>query len=260
MSFSIRYTVGFAGAVCIVCSILVAGSAVALRDRQENNALVDKQNQVLEVAGLVERGERLSASEVRRRFARHLVPRVIELETGAYVEDVDPETFDMAAATRDPAQSTIAPPNEAQVQRLPRYAKVYELKGKGAAIDALILPVRGKGLWSTLEGFIALEPDATTVTGITFYRHAETPGLGGEVDNPKWKARWRGRQVFDQSFAPQLEVVKGPAGPADEDPHRVDGLSGATLTGRGVTHLIRFWTGPHAFGPYLSRRRQLAHR
>lgn len=258
MAFSSGYTVGFAAAVCVVCSIFVAGSAVALKDKQDLNAVVDKQTQVLKVAGLVEEGESLSAAEVSKRFEENLVPRIVDLETGDYVEHADAKGFDMDAAMKDPNRSTAAPANDAKVQRVPRHALVYELKGEGDAVEAFILPVQGKGLWSTLKGFIALEPDTTTVAGLTFYSHAETPGLGGEVDNPKWKALWPGRKVFNEAGEAELEVIKGQAGPPTADRHRVDGLSGATLTSRGVTHLIRFWVGPEAFGPYLEKRRQLA--
>lgn len=255
MAFSNGYIIGFAGAVCVFCSIFVAGSAVALKDKQDLNAVVDKQTQVLKVAGLVKEGEAIQAAEVTKRFEENLVPRVVDLKTGEYVEDVDAKSFDTQAAMADPATSIDAPANDAKVQRLPKQAKVYELKSPDGGIGAIILPVQGKGLWSTLKGFVALKPDATTVAGLTFYSHAETPGLGGEVDNPKWKALWPGRKVFDDKGEVKISVIKGQAGPAAEDPYRVDGLSGATITSRGVSHLVQFWVGKEAFGPYLDKVR-----
>ncbi len=256
MGFSTKYIVGFAAAICIFCSIFVAGSAVALKDRQDLNAVVDKQKQVLKVAGLLKEGEEISAAEVGKRFESNLVPRIVDLKTGEYDDSADASSFDQERAAKDPATSEAAPAgNPAKVQRLPKQALIYQLKGEGDEIKALILPVEGKGLWSTLRGFIALAPDTTTVMGLTFYSHAETPGLGGEVDNPKWKALWPGRKVFDEAWKPKLEVVKGQAGPAADDPYRVDGLSGATLTSRGVTHLVQFWLGEAAFGPYLKNFR-----
>ncbi len=258
MAFSNGYTIGFAGVVCVVCSIFVAGSAVALKDQQDLNAVVDKQTQVLKVAGLVKEGEAIEPAEVTKRFAENLVPRVIDLETGEYVEDVDAKSFDMEAAMKDPATSVDAPANDAKVKRLPNLAQVYELQNAEGGIGAIILPVQGKGLWSTLRGFIALQPDATTIAGLTFYSHAETPGLGGEVDNPKWKALWRGRKVFDEQGDVKISVIKGQAGPVAEDPYRVDGLSGATITSRGVSHLVQFWVGDEAFGPYLDKVRESA--
>jgi Na+-transporting NADH:ubiquinone oxidoreductase subunit C len=91
--------------------------------------------------------------------------------------------------------------------------------------------------------------------GITFYEHGETPGLGGEVDNPRWKALWKGRKAFDASGNPVIDVKKGVAGPADTDPYNVDGISGATITSRGVGALVRFWLGDDGFGPYLKAQR-----
>ncbi len=257
MRFSTQYILGFAAAVCVFCSIFVAGSAVALKDQQDLNAVVDKQKQVLKVAGLLEEGEDVSAAEVGKRFEENLVPRLVDLKTGTYVEGGDPKAFDQDRAAKDPATSVDAPAgNPAKVQRVPNQALIYQLIGKDKKIQALILPVEGKGLWSTLKGFIALAPDTTSVKGLTFYSHGETPGLGGEVDNPKWKARWPGRKVFDAEWKLKLQVIKGQAGPAKDDPYRVDGLSGATLTSRGVSHLVQFWLGDDAFGLYLKNFRE----
>jgi Na+-transporting NADH:ubiquinone oxidoreductase subunit C len=100
---------------------------------------------------------------------------------------------------------------------------------------------------------VCLQGDLTTICGLTFHDHAETPGLGAEVDNPRWKARWVGRRAFDDAGAIRIEVARGPAGPPDADPFRVDGISGATITSRGVTHLLHFWLGEHGYGPYLDR-------
>jgi Na+-transporting NADH:ubiquinone oxidoreductase subunit C len=111
------------------------------------------------------------------------------------------------------------------------------------------------GLWSTLYGYLALEPDARTIQGLTFYKHGETPGLGGEVDNPRWKALWPGRLASDEDGTPKIAVVKGRAGSVSEDPYHVDGLSGATITSNGVTNLMHFWLGKNGFGPYLDKQR-----
>ena len=99
-----------------------------------------------------------------------------------------------------------------------------------ADIESLVLPIEGYGLWKFLYGFIAIEDDLNTVRGITFYEHGETPGLGGEVDNPRWKARWVGQKVFGDDGEPKIEVIKGFAPPPAEAPYEVDGLSGATIT------------------------------
>jgi Na+-transporting NADH:ubiquinone oxidoreductase subunit C len=118
-------------------------------------------------------------------------------------------------------------------------------------VDTVIIPVEGKGLWSTLYGFIAMDTNGVDIKGLTFYKHAETPGLGGEVDNPKWKAKWEGKKAFKKgSRVPALYVQKGIA----RDEYSVDGLSGATLTSNGVTHLLQFWLGEKLFGSYFVKK------
>jgi Na+-transporting NADH:ubiquinone oxidoreductase subunit C len=167
---------------------------------------------------------------------------------------VDPATYDQRKACKDPTASRAAPANNAGVTRLPKLALVYQ-RVEGGQVQSLILPIEGKGLWSTLYGYLALATDTTTIEGITFYEHGETPGLGGEIDNPSWKSVWIGRQAFDENWQPAIEVIKGFAGPVAEDPFRVDGLSGATLTARGVSNLVRFWLGEDGFEPYLAALR-----
>lgn len=252
---STSYMFLFAGAVCLVCSVFVASSAVALKPQQEANKRTDRQQKVLSVAGLVKPGEKLSADQVAERFEANIVPKVIDLKTGEYAEGIDANGYDMRKAAADPATSTEAPEgNPAKVMRLPEYAVIYHVV-KDDEVENLILPVHGKGLWSTLYGFLALEADAQTVAGIVFYEHAETPGLGGEVDNPRWRSVWKGRKVYGDDGAPEISVIKGPAGPASSDPYHIDGLSGATITSRGVSYLVQFWMGQDGFKPYIERFR-----
>ena len=248
------YPILFATAVCIICAIVVSSAAVSLKPAQDINAALEKQRNVLLAAGLLEAGEKVDAAEVQHRFD-NIRMVVVNLETGEENADIDPVTFDQARAAKDPATSSVAPANRALVQRLPDDVLVYEVLGD-AGVEAIVLPIEGYGLWSTLYGFIALDNDVDTVRGITFYQHGETPGLGGEVDNPKWKARWVGRKAFGEDGEPKIKVIKGPAGPPAEDPFHVDGLSGATLTSNGVTNLLHFWLGDEALGPYLENLSQ----
>jgi Na+-transporting NADH:ubiquinone oxidoreductase subunit C len=252
--YSNAYIIGFATAICLVCSIVVSTSAVALRERQDRNKILDRQTQVLVVAGVLKPGQSANSEDIARLFKDNVRSRVVDLESGEYDDSVDPKTYDQRKATKDPSTSSPAPPNDAGLNRLPDKAVVYQRLQNGE-IQSLILPIEGKGLWSTLYGFIALAPDTRTIQGITFYEHGETPGLGGEVDNPSWKALWVGREAYDTNWRPAIEVAKGVAGPPAEDPYRVDGLSGATLTARGVTNLVQFWLGENGFEPYLEKVR-----
>jgi Na+-transporting NADH:ubiquinone oxidoreductase subunit C len=255
MQHDARYTILFAGAVCIVCAILVSSAAVSLSGLQEQNAKLDKQENVLFAAGLAKPDEHLGAKEIQQRFET-VKPVVVDLETGEEVSDVDPAAYDQQKAKNDPAMSSEAPPNESAIRRLPKYAVVYHVLGDAGQVKMIVLPIEGYGLWSTLYGFLALDADTTTVRGITYYQHGETPGLGGEVDNQAWKALWIGRKAFDESWQPAIQVIKGRAGPPAEDPYHVDGLTGATLTSRGVTNMMHFWLGEDGFGPYLEKFRR----
>lgn len=241
--------------VCVVCAVLVSTAAVTLRDRQLANAELDRRRNVLTAAGVIREGERVSAEEIGRQFAAFEVA-VVNLATGEEDTTFDTTGYDPRRAQLDPRASQAVPSNDAQIQRVPLRTLVYKRVDAAGALELLVLPIEGKGLWSTMYGFLALGPDLRTVRGLTYYQHGETPGLGGEVDNPRWRALWRGRQAFDPQGRPALEVARGAAGTPEADPYRVDGLSGATITSRGVTAMLRFWLGEQGFGPYLERLRK----
>lgn len=251
---SAAYAVGFAAIVCLVCAIPIATAAVLLRPKQVENQRVDRLSKVLGVAGLIQADEKLGKAEVLDRFAANITPRVVNMKTGESVDSVDANTYDQREAARDANRSDVAPPNEARVIRVARLGLVYEQRENGV-VKAIILPIQGYGLWSTMYGFIALQGDAKTVSGITFYEHGETPGLGGEIENPRWQARWIGRSALDDAGVVKVRVVKGEVGTVEADPYRVSGISGATITSRGVSNTLQFWLGPDGFGPYLERFR-----
>ena len=127
-------------------------------------------------------------------------------------------------------------------------APVYLVR-KNGDVEQVILPVEGAGLWGTMYGYLAVEADGRTARGLQFYQHIETPGLGDGVDKPAWQAQWRGKRLFDENGDPLIEVVKGPA-PAGSD-YQIDGLAGATLTGRGVSIFVQHWISDEGYGPYL---------
>lgn len=252
MQHSPLRTIVFSALLCIAFSALVSTVAVGLRERQQENIRLDRIKNVLGVAGLRAPGETLSAEQMAQRFESGLQARLVDLAAGQFApaEAGDPLNYDARKQARDPQSSSEAPPNLAKVRRLPQYAVVYLTQEGG-----VILPIEGQGLWSTLYGYLALDADLRTVRGITYYDHGETPGLGGEVDNPRWKELWPGRLAFDERGQPALQVNKGAAGPPAEDPYRVDGLSGATITSRGVSHMLEFWLGRSGFGPFLETLR-----
>ncbi len=241
--------------VCLVCSVFVAGAAVALKPTQLDNRLLDKQRSILAIAGLGE--AKMSAREVKGLFSSTISAKLVDLESGKFSDAHDPVTFDPLKASKDPKLSSVLPGEQdiASIKRLERYTTVYVVE-KDGQVETVILPVRGYGLWSTLYGFIALKGDLNTVVGMGFYQHAETPGLGGEVDNPKWKGQWPGKTLFDQDGTLAVEVVKGGVDPqSPQAVHQVDALAGATLTSKGVDNLLKFWLGQNGFGPFIANLR-----
>ena len=244
---SISNTLIVAIGLSLVCSIIVSSAAIVLKPVQKKNEEQFRQQIILDVAGLM-----VPDGNIEELFGA-IEPRLVELETGDYSDAVDPATFNALMAAGDP-ELGITIPDEmdiAGIGRRAKYAPVYIVKD-GAEIDQIILPVYGKGLWSTMLGYLSVAPDGNTVRGLRFYAHAETPGLGDQMDKEPWRAQWVGKLIYNGTDEPQIRVIKGlvPANAADAQ-HMIDGMSGATLTGNGVTGLVQYWTGPHGFGPYL---------
>lgn len=249
--------------LCVVCSVLVSAAAVGLRPAQDRNRELEIQRNIVQAAGLSESAEP-SDSQIRELFTQ-VEKRLIDLETGAYISPeqaesagIDPNEYDQREAASNPDRSIPIPPelDYAGIGRREKYSYVYLVKNSDGSLDQIVLPVYGQGLWSTLYGFLALDANMRTIRGLTFYEHGETPGLGGEIDNPAWKDQWKGKQAFNEDYDVQIRVIKGAVDPQDElAMYKIDGLSGATITSNAVTNLLRYWLGDHGFGPYLANLR-----
>lgn len=249
MTKTIIVTVG----LCFVCAILVSGAAVSLKPKQDINRLNDLRANILDVAGLDD--ESISADV---RF-ESIESKIVDIATGEYVEGIDPLAYDQRAAARDPESSTLLNKEDdiASIKRRAKNAKVFLVNDENGALSRVVLPIHGYGLWGTLYGFISLESDLDTIYRIKFYDHKETPGLGGEVDNPNWRKNWQGKELFADNGDYNFTVVKGAVVQGtDKTIHEVDGLGGATLTNRGVDNLVRYWI--KSFKPYLDKLQQQA--
>lgn len=246
---STKKTVIVATLLCLVCSVLVSAAAVMLKPLQIANKKADIKKNILLVSGLP--ADKESIDEQFKQFEI----KIVDLATGEYADDIDQTNFDQRKASSDPINSINLSGEQdvAGIGHRSKYAKVYLLR-EGSRISQMVLPVHGYGLWSTMYGFLSLDGDGNTIKGLRFYEHAETPGLGGEIDNPKWQAKWVGKKIFNDQGDLRFEVVRGQvtAGGASEA-YQVDGLSGATLTSNGVSNMVNFWLGMDAFGPYLSK-------
>jgi Na+-transporting NADH:ubiquinone oxidoreductase subunit C len=241
--------------VCLICSIFVAGSVVALRPLQAANKNLDTQRNILIAAGLYQPN-----IDVGKVFDDRIEVKLVDLRTGEFVDPAsagitDVVAYDQRTATKDPKLSAPIPSDLdiAGLKRKAYYAKIYLIKDPDSPARKVVLPISGYGLWSTLYGYIVLGDDLNSVVGITFTDHGETPGLGGEVDNPAWKAQWPGKQIYDADGKVVAGLKKGGTDPTSEfdQAHLVDALAGATLTSNGVNRLIKYWLGDQGFGPFL---------
>ena len=255
-------TAAVALVLCLVCSAVVSVAAIGLRPRIRANKELKVKRNVLAAAGVWK--DDFTAQDIDYHFESiesvlvNLPRRKSEGQTaGTPATDLD-AGYDPRKAAKDP-QFSVPIPSELDIAKNKRRevaAPVYLVKSD-ETVTKYIFPVYGKGLWSTLYGFVALESDLRTVSGITFYEHAETPGLGGEVDNPEWKAQWNGKVALTDSGTPIIDVIKGAVGPDTAGAEsKIDGLSGATITSTGVEALVNYWLGQDAFGPYIEKQRK----
>lgn len=267
MEFSNKYILGFTFILCLICAMGVSATAVGLKPLQDANKLEFKQKNVLLAAGAITGDETVSSELVSTLFG-NIRQVIIDRETGFIVEG-DPEALDLKKMAKDPEMSEAIPREfrRTMVKRISNQLLAYEvdisglreIKGLPAdhespdSIQCLVIPIKGNGLWGTMLGFVALTPNGKKVLGITYYSHKETPGLGGEVDNPTWKAQWPGKLALDDDGNVVVRVVK--AGAVKDKSFEVDGISGATITSKSVSNMLQLWLGDAGFGPYLKTKR-----
>lgn len=232
----------------LACSIIVAGSAVLLKPTQIEQKELDKQKNILSVAGLLKEGTK--NSEIKTIYAKNIEVRLVDLNTGDFAPAQ--ADFDAAKAVKDPAQSVqlSAEDDVANIRVRANFAEVYLVKDDSGNVTQVVLPFYGTGLWSVMYGFMSVQPDGNTVNGITYYDQGETPGLGGEIENPKWQAQFPGKKLYTADNQIGLFVGKGASANTE---HGIDAISGSTLTSNGVNNSFKFWLGQKGFGPFLAK-------
>lgn len=238
--------------VAVVCALLVSVSAVKLRPHYVANLEAHRLAQLESILGALSG----TAHEVA---AEDIESRVVELAGGRYSDKLDPATFDARKAATDPDGSIPIPSARdiADIKRRAKHATVFLIRDANGNVELIILPVRGSGYQSSLYGFLALAGDTSTVVALKFYEQGDTPGMGARIQDPSWEALWPGMQVYDDTGALRLGVVRSKVTPGSIDAdHMVDGIAGATRTSQGVHGLLRFWLGDFGFGPYLERVRR----
>lgn len=238
--------------VSLVCSILVTGAVTLLRPIQYEKEFAFKHKYtVLQVAGIYDRTIDLDEQYLA------LDRRMIDISAGDYTEAYDPYTYNFETAARDKDLSIAIPEDddEADIRRRSKFAPVTIIRD-GDAIDQVILPVYGSGMWGMIYGYLAIDGDGNTVRGLRFYEHSETPGIGDQIQDPEWLSMWQGKQIADRRGRIRISVARGKVTRESRIPHEVDGISGATVTSRGVRDLIKYWVGPDGYGPYLEKLKE----
>ncbi|WP_201576768.1 Na(+)-translocating NADH-quinone reductase subunit C [Psychrobacter sp. H8-1] len=252
-------TISVALTLCLVCSVLVSAVAVGLKPAQVENARLDRNKNILVAAGMFDPASD-TAADVAERFKDFDV-EIVDLNQGNYLDDdqlldvgiPDRNAYDASQATKNQALSEDLGNNDpAGIGRVPKYAKVYVKSDDAGQPEMVVLPIQGYGLWGTIYGFLTLESDMNTIKGISFYEHKETPGLGARIEEPEWRAKWSGIHSYDENG----DVATGVSKAGTPRDNWVDGISGATLTGRGVSNMIQFWLGEQGYKPYLDALRE----
>jgi len=222
------YTIIFTSVVTVVLGLVISFTADSLRDRQEINEALDIKKNILSVLGYNQALSVWTDDKIQSVYERNIKEIFIDA-SGREIEK--------------PLES-----NE--------YRKIYQSTENGS-VSGYAIPISGKGLWGTMFGYFAIDPDAETVKGITFYKHKETPGLGGEVDKDWFKNNFIGKKLIDVSGnLVSVEVVKGYVSSTDPNiNHKVDGISGATITGKGVTTFLK--ADLKKYDPYFAKIRKL---
>jgi len=241
-------TLGFVLLICLACAALVSIAAVGLKPLQIANKLLDKQTKILEASGLLAD----AGKDIVGTYNKRVVAVMIDLDSGDIITG-DTDMFDERAESRNAANSSKPKDDVAGINRRANNAVVYLVNDEQGQLDTVVLPIVGSGLWDLMFGFVGLAPDLNTIKSVIYSDLKETPGLGAEVLNPKWKALWPGKKIYDEQGTVAIKVVKG--GAKQGDMYGVDGLSGATLTSNGVENTLNFWFGDEGYGPYLANQR-----
>jgi Na+-transporting NADH:ubiquinone oxidoreductase subunit C len=253
-------TVGFVFIICLACAALVSIAAVGLKPLQTANKLLDKQTKILEASGLLAialKAENIKAlggesKSIVDTYGKYVDAKMISLATGKVIEG-NVKSFDERADARDVSKSSKPENDIAGINRQADNAVVYLIKDEQGKVSTIVLPIIGSGLWDLMYGFVGLESDLNTVKSVIYSDLKETPGLGAEVLNPKWKALWPGKKMFDEQGNIAIQIVKG--GAKTGDVYGVDALSGATLTSNGVENTLHFWLGKEGYGPFITNYR-----
>lgn len=239
-------TFGIAILVALASAVVVSFTSVTLQPLQDAHLEAER------MARMEAMMDRLPGMRdvMKETGVDALETHIVSLSDGRFAPDIDPANYDMQAAADLPETSIALPPEAdiAGIKRRANFAPVHLLQRHGKLM-LIVLPVHGTGYQSTIRAMLALQPDLNTVAALTITEQGETPGLGARIGEPDWQALWPGKEIADENGEIEIAVVRGES----SGPHQVDGISGATRTGNGITNMLHFWLGEYGYGPLLER-------
>ena len=245
-SESVPRTLLIAVAVALFCSAMVSTAVYVLRPIQGAYALLERNRTIVMVAGAFDAESEPADAEVVSAFLE-LDARVLDLDSMRFVPTLNAHGFDhWQESVEEPVDV------EAQGAQESRWVPVY-FTGQTGDRAHLVVPVHGQGMWSTIYGYVALADDLNTVVAVRFHRHGETPGIGDRIQDSGWQGLWRGKEIYDAEGMQHIRVAA--AGAADPS-HRVDVISGASITSEAVGRFVNEWFGEAGYGPWLAALRQ----
>ena len=200
-------SIAFTVAIALVCSLLLTGAATGLKERKLRNVAVDRQKNILKSVGLFDPDQQSTVAQIERLYQDKI--RCYAMDGTGRIVGGDSDAMPVCFYVKDTQPA------------------------------AYILPVDSRGLWGKIRGYMAIERDGKTVAGFSVYSHNETPGLGGEIEKPWFQENFVGKRIVDEAgdFA-AVGIAKGKVADAitaDRQANYVDGISGATLTGKYLT-------------------------
>ena len=221
MRQSNTYIVLYAAAITVVCGGLLAFASISLKDKQDANIALEQKKNILSTVMTL--GEEDNIPEI---YAKRVKAFVIDYN-GNVKEGVQPEQVVVAAEYKKAPQDRLLP--------------VYEFRSEADPnkLEYVVLPVYGYGLWNNIWGFVALQGDMNTVQGAKFEHAGETPGLGARITSDDIQSRYKEKAIFDNGSLVSVTMMKGEGMDYSSDPHKVDGMSGATLTAKGVNNMLK---------------------
>ncbi|HYI77388.1 MAG TPA: NADH:ubiquinone reductase (Na(+)-transporting) subunit C [Chryseolinea sp.] len=215
------YIVIYAGVLTIVCGGLLAFAAEGLKEKQQFNIDMEQKKNILATVITVEEG-----IDINDLYSKRVKAFVVDFQ-GEVKEGMQPKDVNLAAEYKKSPDQRLLP--------------VYEFKNEtdSSKTDYVVLPVYGYGLWNSIWGFVALKADFNTIQGVKFAHAGETPGLGARIEtDEEVQERYKGKTIFDKDKLVSVTMMKGEGNDYSKNPHRVDGMSGATLTAKGVNNML----------------------